>query len=138
MFGTNLPLPTKTMNHTEYPKRIRKYTDDVLRNIIRECQEVIALQSGFNGNCGYYADEISYCSMELKRREQKRGNVVELIRVGQPFPRTVVPAAGDKLLDKYGKIFGTWFYEIERADGTIAWVDGLHADIIKKNNEGGN
>jgi len=70
--------PTKVMDHTEYQKKVKKYDDDTLRYIIKECKEVIDRQKDFNPNCGYYADEICYCSMELKRREDlkkgKKGN----------------------------------------------------------------
>jgi len=60
----------KQMNHSEYQKKCRKLSEDVLRYIIKECQQVIQLQQSFNPNCGYYQDEIHYCAMELNRRSK--------------------------------------------------------------------
>lgn len=57
----------KEMNHAEYPKRLRKKTDDELRFIIRDAQAAMdAMPDGCNA--GYYADEVHYASMELTRR----------------------------------------------------------------------
>lgn len=60
----------KTMHHSDYQRKIRDYSDECLHHTIRDCQEVIRLQSEFNPNCGYYADEIHYCRMELNRRKK--------------------------------------------------------------------
>ena len=60
----------KVMNHSEYQKKVKYLSDDVLKHIIEDCREVIKLQSSFNPNCGYYADEIHYCSAELNRRKK--------------------------------------------------------------------
>ena len=57
------------MDHTGYIKKTRKMPEAVLKYIIKECQEVIELQKDFNPNIGYYTDEIHYCSMELKCRQ---------------------------------------------------------------------
>jgi len=60
----------KVMKHSEYMKNCKSKSDAELRYIIAECQQVIKLQQDFNPNCGYYADEISYCVMELNRRSK--------------------------------------------------------------------
>ena len=61
----------KQINHTEYMKKVKTLTDDVLRYIIKDCQEAInAMPNG--EKAGYYADEISYCSMELARRASSK------------------------------------------------------------------
>lgn len=59
---------TKTMNHSAYQKMVRQLSDEKLYFIIRDCTETIKAQKDFNGNCGYYQDEINYCVMELRRR----------------------------------------------------------------------
>ena len=56
------------INHTEYPKSLRSKSSESLRYIIKDCQEVLYLFPG-NPKAGYYADEINYCGMELKRRQ---------------------------------------------------------------------
>ena len=57
----------KYMNHTEYPKLLKKKSKEVLRYIIKDCNEALeALPEGENSH--YYMDEICYCDMELKRR----------------------------------------------------------------------
>lgn len=59
------------INHADYQKKVKKLSDDVLRYIIKDCQE--ALKNMPNSpKAGYYADEISYCSMELNRRKNKK------------------------------------------------------------------
>ena len=61
----------KVMDHSAYIKRTKKMDSDSLRFVIKDCKTVIDAQSDFNPNCSYYSDEISYCGMELKRRENK-------------------------------------------------------------------
>jgi len=56
------------IDHTEYPKRIKKNSDSSLRFIIRDCQAAITANPDGH-KAGYYADEINYCAMELKGRE---------------------------------------------------------------------
>lgn len=65
---------TKTMNHSEYMAKTRTMTEAQLRYVIEDCKLVIACQQAFNPNCGYYMDEIHYCSMELRRRELESRN----------------------------------------------------------------
>ena len=55
------------INHAEYMKKVRTLDEASLRYIIKDCQDAL---NNFP-NCeksGYYADEISYCAMELSRR----------------------------------------------------------------------
>ena len=57
------------INHTEYMKKVKTLPYESLLYIIKDCQETLAV----NPNCekaGYYADEIHYCAMELKRRQK--------------------------------------------------------------------
>jgi hypothetical protein len=57
----------KTMNHVAYPKTLKSKTVAELRYIARDARE--AVEANPTGeNAGYYADEISYAAMELKRR----------------------------------------------------------------------
>jgi len=59
------------MNHSEYIKKTKKMSLESLKFVIKDCQE--ALEA--NPNCeksSYYADEICYCGMELKRRQQQK------------------------------------------------------------------
>ena len=68
------PRKGKTMkktqiDHAEYQKKTRKMTDDALRFTIKDAREAIqAMPDGHKAD--YYADEINYCAMELKRRSR--------------------------------------------------------------------
>jgi hypothetical protein len=59
---------TPQIDHTNYPKRLRSKSVAELRFIIRDAR---AAQTAMpdNPKNGYYADEISYAAMELRRRE---------------------------------------------------------------------
>lgn len=60
---------SRRMDHAEYPKTLKGLTDDQLLNISRDAMAAIrAFPDG--RNAGYYADEISYVSMERKLRER--------------------------------------------------------------------
>ena len=60
----------KRMDHIEYPKSLVGKTTAELLFIIEDCQESIkALPS--NPNCSFYADEICYAGMELRKRKGK-------------------------------------------------------------------
>ena len=62
---------TKTMDHAKYQERLRGLPAVALRHICRDAQEAInAMPDG--PNAGYYMDEISYCGMELKRRQKSQ------------------------------------------------------------------
>ena len=56
------------INHTEYPKSLKSKSTDSLRYIMQDAYE--AMTNNPEGEkAGYYADEINYCGMELKRRQ---------------------------------------------------------------------
>ena len=57
----------KTMNHSEYQADCKNRSETSLRHVIEDCKQAIAAMPD-NPNAGYYADEIHYCSMELRRR----------------------------------------------------------------------
>jgi hypothetical protein len=55
------------MDHNGYIKKTRTMSEASLRYVIKDCQ--LALEAMPNsGKAGHYADEISYCAMELNRR----------------------------------------------------------------------
>jgi hypothetical protein len=57
------------MNHAEYQKRVRKMTADELRFVRADAYAAAeAARTLPDGNEVYYMDEVSYCSMELRRR----------------------------------------------------------------------
>lgn len=60
----------KTMNHSEYMKKVKSLDVDSLNYIINDCREAIAAMPN-NPNNGYYMDEIHYCGMELHKRLMK-------------------------------------------------------------------
>lgn len=55
------------IDHTNYPKALKAKPDEALHFIIKDCREAIEANPG-NEKAGYYADEISYCAMELHLR----------------------------------------------------------------------
>jgi hypothetical protein len=57
----------KVMDHTKYVKALKTKTVQELRFIIKDCAECLACNPD-NPNNGFYLDEVSYASMELKRR----------------------------------------------------------------------
>lgn len=60
----------KTMDHTSYPRLMKRKEDAALRFIIKDAQAAIdANPDGINA--GYYADEVNYAAMELNRRKKK-------------------------------------------------------------------
>ena len=56
------------MDHTAYIAKTRTMTEDQLRYTISDCQATLKVNP-MGHKAGYYLDEISYCGMELKRRE---------------------------------------------------------------------
>lgn len=58
----------KTMEHSKYIAKTKKMDEDSLKYVIKDCQNAIDAMPD-NPNAGYYADEIHYCCMELKRRK---------------------------------------------------------------------
>lgn len=59
----------KNMNHTEYPKSLRTKTDAELYFTIKDAKEAMQAMPD-NPNNSYYADEVCYCSDELRRRRR--------------------------------------------------------------------
>lgn len=57
----------KNMDHKAYQIKARSMSNEALRFTIKDCQEAINANPQ-NPNNGYYADEINYCAMELKKR----------------------------------------------------------------------
>lgn len=58
------------IDHKEYPKRLRKKSVDELKFIIKDAQEAMkANPDSEKSKNGYYADEVNYAAMELKRRK---------------------------------------------------------------------
>lgn len=58
------------INHSEYPKKLKRLDEDSLRYIMNDARE--AMQANPDGEkAGYYADEINYCADELARRKEK-------------------------------------------------------------------
>jgi hypothetical protein len=58
----------KTMNHTEYPRRLWQRSVEELRFIIKDATEAQRANPS-NPNNGYYADEVLYAAAELSRRK---------------------------------------------------------------------
>lgn len=71
----NLPLMYRSttmdrpeIDHKNYPKRLRTLTDEQLRGIILDATDALQAMPD-NPKAGYYADEVSYCAAELRRRK---------------------------------------------------------------------
>lgn len=58
---------TKVMDHAFYQKKVRTMESSSLKYVIQDCKAVLEAWPE-HPNGGYYADEIHYCAMELKRR----------------------------------------------------------------------
>tara|TARA_R100001086_G_scaffold68829_1_gene32654 strand:+ start:348 stop:611 length:264 start_codon:yes stop_codon:yes gene_type:complete len=54
--------------HTDYMSRTRTMEVAELQYRIKDCREAMEANPD-NPKCQQYADEVSYCAMELKRRE---------------------------------------------------------------------
>lgn len=60
-------MEPKQIDHSAYQRRVRGLSTFALHYIIADCHA--AIEAMPNGEkAGYYADESSYCSMELERR----------------------------------------------------------------------
>lgn len=59
----------KIMDHTNYPKNLKKKSHAELLYIIQDAGEA-ARANPDNPNVGYYLDEVSYAGMELNRRKK--------------------------------------------------------------------
>ena len=56
------------VDHSEYPKTLKSKSIAQLYFIIRDCQQAIQANPD-NPKNGYYQDEISYCGMEIRNRQ---------------------------------------------------------------------
>lgn len=60
-------MELEQIDHGAYQKKTRKMSEEALRFTIKDAQEAMkAMPEG--SKAGYYADEVNYCAMELKRR----------------------------------------------------------------------
>jgi hypothetical protein len=66
----------KHMNHAEYQRKLRTYTDNQLEFVIKDARAAIEA-NGENPNNSYYADEMHYANAELRKRRQKHHNNAE-------------------------------------------------------------
>lgn len=64
-------METKQMDHAAYMKKVRGMSEEALRFTIRDAKAAMAANP-HNDNNSYYADEVSYCAMELERRDGDR------------------------------------------------------------------
>lgn len=63
----------KQMDHAEYIKKTKRMTDSSLL-FVRDDARAAFLAQPDGINAGYYADEYSYCAMELALRRIKAEN----------------------------------------------------------------
>jgi hypothetical protein len=74
----------KQMDHAAYQKRMKKASEASLRYILKDAREAIEAQP-FGENAGYYADEIHYAAMELRRRGDNASPLPPLVKdIGIP------------------------------------------------------
>lgn len=59
------------MNHTEYQRKTKRMSAAELHFTIKDCQEALRAMPD-NPKASHYADEISYCAMELHRRRNSK------------------------------------------------------------------
>jgi hypothetical protein len=62
------------IDHKSYQQRVRTLSEEQLRWIIRDASEAMEAMPG-SPKAGYYADEVSYCAAELRRRKLAQGGV---------------------------------------------------------------
>ena len=72
----------KIMQHDTYQKNLVGTPTESLMEIIRQCTDVIRLQSDFNPNIGYYTDEIHYCHAEMRYRQEPKNAPMWRKRLG--------------------------------------------------------
>ena len=63
----------KQMNHDEYVKKTKRMSDSALE-YVRDDARAAYLAQPDGLNAGYYADECSYCAMELAIRRIRKEN----------------------------------------------------------------
>ena len=59
----------KVMDHNEYPKSLKSKSTASLYFIMGDAREAAELGGE---NEGYYLDEVHYCAMEIKRRQEAK------------------------------------------------------------------
>jgi hypothetical protein len=69
----------KQMDHAAYQRKCRGLPEASLRYILKDAKEAIDAQP-FGENAGYYADEIHYAAMELRRRGQEASDLPPLVK----------------------------------------------------------
>jgi hypothetical protein len=62
------------IDHKSYQKRVRALSEEQLRWIIQDASEALKAMPD-SPKAGYYADEVSYCAAELRRRKLAQGGV---------------------------------------------------------------
>lgn len=74
----NPRMATKHIDHNEYPKKLKTKSIAELKFIIKDAKEAMEAMPE-NPNYGYYADEIHYAAMEIRRRleAQKKESLEE-------------------------------------------------------------
>lgn len=70
------------MQHDDYQRNLVVKPTESLLEIIRQCTDVIRLQSDFNPNIGYYTDEIHYCHAEMRYRQEPKNAPMWRKRLG--------------------------------------------------------
>lgn len=99
-------MATKQMDHAAYMKKVRGMSEEALRFTIRDAQAAMEANP-HNDNNGYYADEVSYCAMELERRAGDR-------KAGKPREAYAI----DDLAD----LFGDYAVEVQLTDGPDVYL----------------
>lgn len=57
------------IDHAAYQRKIKDYSIEMLRWVIKDCQEALQRMPD-SPKAGYYQDEINYCGMELAKKER--------------------------------------------------------------------
>ena len=66
-------MQTKQMNHSAYQKSLKRMSLEELQFVIEDARSAIKAYPE-NPNAGYYADEVIYCSQEIRNRRVKCKN----------------------------------------------------------------
>ena len=60
-------------DHAGYAKKVKTLSEESLKFIIKDCKDAIKANPE-NPKVSHYTDEIHYCAMELKARQEKNSN----------------------------------------------------------------
>ena len=63
--------------HSAYMARTKWMADEELRYVIEDCHNAMHAMPD-NPKCGQYADEVHYCTMELRRRTENFKNLFKV------------------------------------------------------------